>query len=417
MSVSTISNVVQDVLQRGAQGLFVEGDNTFNRTLTVGQIVKAKIMRHYEGGRYLADFSGQHKVVDSAIPLRVGEMLHGRVLALGDRVHLQRIVPEVGGNVANQQVKPSVSKHAIDSPEQRLNTLFQRYQGQLSAQDRTTLLRVITRSAQPDLMALSGLVLSKLGVRITPVFLHAVYRVLAADRAVPSDIALSSRQQLLAEQQADHQDSAVTIKQLASLLDGERHIERQHYHAISAEQDSDIDDVNQDATITERESGSNTTEDDTSRDPRHAQWYLGQWLLNAQSQGSVSHRFTTIPLWFGERLVEVNVALFSQRKDSVQANGTRYRSIVLSLDTERLGHIEVTAKLANRRLHLTIATTYAASTQTLSRYLGDLKSTLAAFGWYADELEYVTTSSDSAGRVIRSVVEHYVSQDSLSRLM
>ena len=78
--------------------------------------------------------------------------------------------------------------------------------------------------------------------------------------------------------------------------------------------------------------------------------WSGRWdsvLLNTQSEGSVGHRLSHFPLWFGDRLVEISVALFSQQAQSCGEDGIRHRRLVLSLETASLGHLEITVSLAD----------------------------------------------------------------------
>ena len=37
--------------------------------LSLGQIVKARVLKHYEGARYLVSLEGRERVVDSSVPL------------------------------------------------------------------------------------------------------------------------------------------------------------------------------------------------------------------------------------------------------------------------------------------------------------------------------------------------------------
>ena len=91
MNVDTIFQALQEGFARAGKSLWVQGDPEFAATLRLGQVLKGKVLRHFEGGRYLVSFGGQEKVVDSGVPLRTGEVLYGRVMALDDKVHLQRV--------------------------------------------------------------------------------------------------------------------------------------------------------------------------------------------------------------------------------------------------------------------------------------------------------------------------------------
>jgi hypothetical protein len=158
-----------------------------------------------------------------------------------------------------------------------------------------------------------------------------------------------------------------------------------------------------------------------SRQDQHsalqAAWLLGRRVLNSQGEGSVAHRFVTLPIWLGDQLLEVNLAFFAQTPSDVEEEGVHYRRIVLSLDMDEMGHIEAVVAVANRRLRIAIETENEAATQVLALWMGNLKSDLAAFGWEVDEMTYGTRFADQLNLPAQSVVSHYVRQDSLSRLM
>jgi hypothetical protein len=152
-------------------------------------------------------------------------------------------------------------------------------------------------------------------------------------------------------------------------------------------------------------------------DSERREWELGRLILNAQNEGSVAHRFLTFPVWFGERMVEVKVALFAQRDGSTSGDGIRHRKLVFSLDMERLGQVEITVQAADRHLRLRIASENGRSVAALSGYLAELKSTLSEFEWQADEIEYIALDKDDQGNVSRAILTHHITPDSLSRLM
>ena len=93
MTVNNVSLGVFADLRTSANRLFLPGASDFAGGLNLGQIIKGKVMRQYDGGRYLVSFGGHERVVDSSVPLTSGELIHGRVIGLGERVELQRVYP------------------------------------------------------------------------------------------------------------------------------------------------------------------------------------------------------------------------------------------------------------------------------------------------------------------------------------
>lgn len=412
MNINNIVQALHDSLGRSAQSLFVRGDAAFTNTLTVGQIIKGKVMRHYEGDRYLVNFSGQEKVVDSAVPLRTGELIHGRVLGLGEQVHLQRVRGE-GGSTASPDTPVSGNRHAdLGSNERLLVELFERFQAKLPPNYRTSLMQAMARSPKPDLMALSGLLLSKIGVSMAPEFLRAVFKVLKTERM--GDLHVQERGPSLAlAPTAPGLNASDTIEALAGALqgllqaseqDGVQHLEDD----VDAQDGPDDEVMPQEADTKDRDEGAS--------DEQRERW-LGAWLLNAQSEGTVAHHVTRFPIWFGERLIEVNMALFSQREGHAPRGEIKHRRIVFSLDTDTLGHVEISAGLANRNLRLEVTSERDSVAEAMAAYIGELRQTLDDLGWNVEAIHYRVAEPESGGGVVRSVVEHYITQDSVNQLV
>lgn len=410
MSVGEVTGPVQGSVGRGG-GLFVEGDASFTRTLTIGQVLKARILRHYEGGRYLADIDGRQKVVDSAIPLRAGDIVHGRVAALGDRVQLQRVAVEPAGQPAAAAPRRAPSA----GPESALDALFARYQAAIGPADRSSLLQQVARARDPRTMALAALVLTKLGVRAAPEFLRGLYRVLDTAHAQEPLHDRAGAGRLVADRTGAHADSDAAVQALTALLE---HPRLDAWRRAPARSDgTDASESRAQHPDTPVPAGGRETGADTPRDTGYSEWLLGQRLLNTQRDGSVSHRLTRFPLWFGDRLVEISMALFSQREASRGADGIRHRRLLLALDTQALGPVEIGVNLADRRLSLRVTTGQGAATERLARHAGELKAAVEARDWVVDEIDYATAAHRPGSAPVHAVVEHHIAQDSLSRLL
>jgi len=77
-------------------------DDNWAAKLTLGQIIKGKVLRSYGDGRYGVHFGDQQRIVDSGIPLTVGDQLRGRVVGLAERVTIERL-PERGNPSAAEE--------------------------------------------------------------------------------------------------------------------------------------------------------------------------------------------------------------------------------------------------------------------------------------------------------------------------
>lgn len=412
MNVNSLLQALQQGVLRTDQRFVLTPDGDFAAKLTLGQVLKGKVLRHYEGGRYAVSFDGQEKVVDSAVPLRTGEILYGRVIGVGDKVQLQRVFP---GNDATQRVSPQPVQPGFNksAEEAAALKLFEQYQAELNPLDLQVLGKLMRSVPQPDMMALSGLILSKIGLRFDPLLLRSLHRVLGNNR--PS---LSGKGEAAVSLAASEQVSKVpagsgVIEQLAALMATRLNQEPQQ----GMPQDAGGDEALAGPAVGFDEKRQELHEDDAGRRDRQ-EWELGRFLLNVQGGGSVAHRVRSLPIWFGDRLVEVDIALYSQLRQGLQQeDGIRYQKVVFSLDTDSLGHVEISAHVANRNLRLVVASDNEFATEQMTHYLPELKAALAESGWRLDEISYETVENDLSGNVLGSVVEHHISQDSLSRLM
>ena len=415
MNVGGIAEALQQTSSGVDRSLVFRADSDFGSTLTLGQIIKGKVLRHYDDSRYGVNFGGREKVVDSTTPLKVGDMVQGRVIRLDDKVHLQRIVD--GQNPEKQQA--SNQERGIlqqgSSRGEEIAALFSRYQASLSASDQNLISKLQGRLGRSGLVATSALVQSKLGLPLEAPLIEAIHRVLqqleSGRRGATSDIGI----QLQGGTEASQPDSSL-VQKMGPLL-------AQLAELIPTATNDDSEAINDGVDNSTGSTGAHGERQDTGGGNQSQEWLFGQWLLNTQSEGAVGHRFMRIPLWFGDRLVEVSLALFTQRDMNNQPQDTleqalRYRKAVFTLDTENLGHVEIEVLAADRHLNLEINAESLKIAETLGAQLSMLAASLVDHGWHVDEIRYqVQEGSDSNNGVARAVVEHYINQDSFSQLM
>ena len=423
MKIDTLASFLQGQLRSLGHSLFLPGKDGFAENLNLGQVIKGKVLRHYEGGRYLVDFSGQEKVVDSAVPLRTNEVLYGRVVALGDKVELQRVAAEQNRTTVGKQISDALGQTAeralVGKHEQAVNQVFDKYQGKLTLEQKAALVKMVKTVPTPGKMALAGLVLSKLGLSQAPELLRAVYNAMQSKaQRTGSFPSLGNIPQLQSapgsvETQVDTalQPLANAVAALMENLPEKKIAQRKL--ASQPELTGTGESQDQEASAPPR------PQQRYDQDWYHSGFYhLGRWVLNSQIEGSVAHRLGTLPLWLGHQLVEVDLAVFDQKQGTTTLNdGLRHRQLVFSLHLEQLGHVEVMVKVADRHLRVQIMTDNAAATEVITGYMGPLRGMLQQAGWSIDELVYGTNATDSDEQVVGAVIEHIISQDSLSRLM
>jgi hypothetical protein len=122
----------------GGDSLVLRGDPLLLEKLTLGQIIKGRVLRSYEGQRYLMHFEGQERIVDSAVPLRTGDILHGRVIGLGERIELQRVAVQPDDAPSQDDAaEPARPRADLADPSLRfVADLFARHHDRLDAEAR-----------------------------------------------------------------------------------------------------------------------------------------------------------------------------------------------------------------------------------------------------------------------------------------
>jgi hypothetical protein len=393
MTISPASVALPGLLARADARISLPAGAEFASKLTLGQIIKGRVLRQQDGGRYLVSFEGSERVVDSSVPLRTGELLQGRVLALGDRVELERVgeapasAAQEDANVADQAFSALLTK-----PEQDIDSAFGRARAPLDAAGREIVASSLRRAEDTAALLQSAVALAKLGLQQQPLLLQAVYRALRSQPPVAGASAAAGARSLAA--------GAALAQQIRDFLRADTGAGADSALDLPAE--APVADSLQAAPQSQAGSAGDTS----------AQ--LGKWLLNAQTQGSVAHRVGTLPLLIGNRLVEVDVAMFEQSGQGARAPGTRHRQLVFVLNTERLGRVELSAALTDDRARIRIAAQSEGTASYLAEHTGALRSAVEALGWRVDELTYETHASEH-NAAVRAVVEHMVSQDSLDR--
>jgi hypothetical protein len=362
----------------------------FASRLTIGQIIKGRVLLQYDSNRYLVAFDGRERIVDSSVPLETGDILRGRVIAIGDRVELQRVADDHAGDSPRNpsNVLDASQARAAADPRTDLDALFARYQAELPPGGRDLVLRTMRASPDKNIVMLAALTLARLGLPQNEVLLQAITTAL---KKIPATHAAES---------PDHATSVSFGPDLTTQL---RELVRQ---ALSPPPSLSETNSAADAPLPLNLPTSAQREDMSKGKGNLTTGQLGNLILNAQSGGSVAHRIGTLPLIVNDRLVEVNVAVFDHERDPSPRSDTRHRALVFVLKLEQLGLVEVSATIADERVRVRI-----------SQHADALRQALAAAGWSVDEVVYETLGARTSNAAVGSIVEHVIAQDSVNRLV
>ena len=88
---------------------------------------------------------------------------------------------------------------------------------------------------------------------------------------------------------------------------------------------------------------------------------------------------------------------------------------MFTLDTPSLGPLQIEARLTDRHVRIAFAAERAEAAEYLGSHAALLTSALAACGWQVDDIRYSAGSGPDGP--LQAVVEHYINQGSLNRLM
>ncbi len=410
MSIDQILQTVNGSTIGADRLLQVDSDAQFRNTLTIGQIIKGKVLRHYEGSKYLVDFNGQEKVVDSRMTLIEGSTIRGRVTAIADKVMLQRVV--------DAEVMPSLQRGnqvsvKEDSDLLQLKQLLASVNVELSSTQLTDLLKLIRVSGDRQLSLMASMLLLKNGLGMTKNGLAIAQEALKEGKLkLPNELLeYGARIVLNNERQYTTPDNAIQV--LAEYL---RNVLVSKWHA----------NINKIAKAKNNESDADkdyTTEADSElliseHVSNHQYFPTTTWLMNAQVDGSVAHKTATLPLWVGGKIIEFDVAVFSQNEhNSVAMTDTKYQKVVLSLETINMGRVNIIAQLINTHLKLSVTGEDKGKVIALSEYSSDLHERLSESNWIVDEIKYKENIDNNNYAPAMVVADHIIKQDSLSRLM
>jgi hypothetical protein len=393
--------------QAGVAGtLTLLGGDDFAAKLQLGQIIKGRVLRHYAGTRYGVEFNGREKVVDSAVPLQTGEILYGKVAGIGDKVELDRVRP-----AAPQRPEPAADARPRPTPADAAlpaAAILEQLQASLPAEQANALEQLMRGAGDKQAMALSGLLLSKLGIAMAPELLRAVAELLRT-RPERGLFALGANALQLDAGDSGAQapaDPAPVVAALAQALQQlvEASPEQEAWESMLRQPDRGGDESGQAGASGDRQQQGAGGFD------------LGRWLLNVQTGGSVGHRVNTVPLLVNGRLVELDIAVFEQRQGRRDKEETRHRQLAFSLCSEQLGNVEARLTVTGSHIKVTFGTEREASAEWLSAHAPELMAQLKNDGWHVDALDYEARPAQ-AGGVARTVLQHVVTQDSVSVLV
>jgi hypothetical protein len=360
----------------------------------------------------MVDFSGFERVVDSAIPLRTDEILYGRVVAVGDRVELQRLHAE---SVNSRSRSESRAEKHTDPIPAGVTTPIAELGRQWLAEDVIAVERLAGQAANPSTMLLGASALAKIGLPFSSELVEAVYALLSGGAVGgifplrPDAIVIETMGAGTRTRAASRDPAAVAA--FAQLLRAEFELSREVLIQAPA-----LEGATGDAAGTV---GRRRTDSDQSGEGGGALGGegLSGALFNVQVEGSVSHAVATLPFIVDGRLVELDVALFQQEKNADHGGALPHGRVVIALNTDHLGRVQIVATLVGDHVHLNLTSDDGGAAEYMAGNAPALRAQVQADGWVVDGIRYGVDEPGNPSAVLRTVLEHVVSGDSFSRLI
>jgi hypothetical protein len=378
------------------------GSDPFRAALRIGEVIEGRVLRSVGPGRYAVDFAGFERVVDSVIPFRTDEILYGRVVAIGERVELQRVRADAAAR-QSEGVQSLAAAAPAPAPV-LMGDAIAPSRGRWSPEEWKTAERLAEDAGDSPTMSLAASAMATTGLPFSRGVLEFVHSRLVRQPGrgmLPTRPAAIRVETARAEKHADiDARNARSVAEFAELL--------------RSEFDSSRENLIGRARGEERPGEASRASDPD--DGKFSEGELGA-LLNVQIDGAVAHAVATLPLVVDGRLVEVDVALFQQDRKSEDPGKLLHGRAVVALTTDRLGRVEIVATLVGEHVQLSLGSDDALATEYMARYATGLRSAVEAGGWWVDEIRY--RAGDRAGPAVpaRAALEHLASRDSFNRLV
>ncbi|MCB5191871.1 flagellar hook-length control protein FliK [Methylobacillus arboreus] len=358
------------------------------QSLTNGQIIKGRILRQYSEGRYGVSFAGQERVVDSAIPLSVGDVLQGKVLGVSENSVSIRLLSGRAEQQPDAREQGEVGQQAHDVLDQA--------KASLSAVQRQAVLEVAARFADPDNAIQAGIFLAKLGLPVSRQAVEMVLKKLQADLPLASVGSLDELPELaFVAPNAKLPEQAVPDSEVIDTL--------QNFFIQHWQQQASLRGIGRD----DDKFGLFAETSGEGADQREQPTLFS--IFNTQTGANVLHRLHALPVMIDGQLREFDLALFDQQ-DSSSHEEVSSRRIQFNLQTE-FGLVALDARIVNQHVSLQIAAQSSQMVEMLDDHVDTLKDNLKEAGW---SLDHVENQFDAVmQQPARQIVEHVLAQDSL----
>jgi hypothetical protein len=364
------------------------------KTISLGQIIKGKVLKVYDTNRYGVMIAGQERVVDSTISFQVGQQLSAKVMDIHDnKVSLKLIERSANREIVSTNITESKPQGLVDSLIRQFNM------ERLSDAQKQTI-NDIGRTFGNDTFAIKmALYLAKVGLPISETLIKNLLK--SADLStfvVPHQSNPGEVSQVV---NTDNQPAFYLA--MAEILSGKE---------VSKGFQQDFEEAANKAgfeqsmpggyiAATDLEKNASGFDTDSEQTPFMT-------LLNIDTDGAIAHSFDVLAIIINDRLMEFDVAFFDQVK--AEAGVTLSKQIVFELET-LAGKVGIVAKLVNNRLSVAFDADQSTLLDALQQQQNALSHSLNNAGWVLEQMHYAKSMERTSA--IGAVIDHVLTQGSM----
>ena len=417
MRVDAATSIINPQLSGEKHTVSITEKTQWLQSVTDGQILKGRILRHYGEGRYGIDFSGKERVVDSAIPLTVGELLSGKVIGISENsitvqvLSLRKSVEKDGNPESNSRnaVKPASVLETFAEMTQQFSGI------KLSESQLEFIAKLASNSAKPELTIQIGLFLSKVGMPVSKELVDSLERRVTELSSKSIEYSQKNIPQLTTrpyEKSVKQDDTAFSqIVNILAQYFSQHYAENQGSDKVQVQQAflASAIATNKLSALTNKEAGKSGDGKESFSDNNQLLSAIYSHVFNIQTGAAYQHRFETLPIMINDRLLEFDIVFFDHSSDKNHGD-VKSRYLKFSLDTE-FGEVSLNAQIINNRVSLQVVTDKDLIKSAFEQHHQELSESLNNADWLLESVDY------KVGRDIKTptmkVMEHVLAQESL----
>lgn len=408
-------------------------------TLTLGQILKGKVLMRHEQDRYTVLFSDKEYVVHSDIKLVINDEIEARVVAIKqDFVHLRK-----SGRQAIEMEQPFDSRNLPSLIDRISND----YRVLLTKSEVELIQKMSQKGNQTRLVATAKILffIKKIGLIPTREIMDQFDRLFLVKEPVQvaKDMA-DVNGPVLALAASEPRPAPVSATKQIQLMSAEL---KQHIRDLFESEKKGNFDGEAIPSLTSRDAlgpldvqPEGRYQDQDPREKRADKLMLRN-LLNIQTETMLAHKYWPITFLFDDQLIEIDLAIFSPRnktesdgdmpryayhsdssadgRESARVFTTNNHRLTFALETPALGKMQIQVHATNKRLNVEFVLSDESTVEQFIANSPALESHFQTYGWQLDEARYRVQDDNKNNMSFtkRAVVEHYILAGSLSRLI